>query len=205
MSFSDRLKTLREQRGISQERLAEILGIPRSSIAHYESPENDRLPRPERLKKIADFFGVTTDYLIGRTNDPHGHAIVNFADSEPIVTAEERRLLETVRELPPEKKQELMDFADFLRSRTVENSRKEQIATIEYDEEPFTSLGFPRDFLEYVPLEERPEFIAWLTDEFQGMAFFDFDEHNSIEHLQSVMNSILMLWKEKKDHRTGSK
>lgn len=71
MNFSERLKELREQRQLSQEQLAEALSIPRSTIAHYESETGSlRLPRPERLQQIADFFQVSTDYLLGRTDDP---------------------------------------------------------------------------------------------------------------------------------------
>lgn len=72
MNFSERLKHLRQSRGLSQEALADILKIPRSSIAHYENADenNIRLPRKERLEKIADFFGVSVDYLLGRTEDP---------------------------------------------------------------------------------------------------------------------------------------
>ena len=65
MSFSKRLKELREKKGLSQEGLAEILKIPRSSITHYENSD-DRLPRQQRINEIADFFGVSVDYLIGR-------------------------------------------------------------------------------------------------------------------------------------------
>lgn len=73
MGFPERLKELRESRGLSQEALADTLGIPRSSITHYEKSEQgdkERLPRRERLEKIADYFGVSVDYLLDRTNDP---------------------------------------------------------------------------------------------------------------------------------------
>jgi transcriptional regulator with XRE-family HTH domain len=65
MGFSKRLKELRENRGLSQEGLAKRLNIPRSSITHYERSD-DRLPRQTRLNELADFFGVSVDYLIGR-------------------------------------------------------------------------------------------------------------------------------------------
>jgi transcriptional regulator with XRE-family HTH domain len=67
MGFSKRLKELREKNGLSQESLAEKLNIPRSSITHYENSD-DRLPRQNRLNEIADFFGVSVDYLIGRAD-----------------------------------------------------------------------------------------------------------------------------------------
>jgi transcriptional regulator with XRE-family HTH domain len=67
MDFSKRLRELREKKGLSQEALAELLNINRTSITHYEN-SNDRIPRPKRLKEIAEFFGVTVDYLMGRAD-----------------------------------------------------------------------------------------------------------------------------------------
>lgn len=67
--FSKRLKELREKQNLSQEELADRLGIPRSTITHYENNSN-RFPRRGRLDEIANFFGVTTDYLLGRTDKP---------------------------------------------------------------------------------------------------------------------------------------
>lgn len=65
MGFSKRLKELREKSGLSQEELAKRLNVPRTSLTHYESSD-DRMPRQKRLNEIADFFGVSVDYLIGR-------------------------------------------------------------------------------------------------------------------------------------------
>jgi transcriptional regulator with XRE-family HTH domain len=67
--FSKRLKELREKHNLSQEELADKLGIPRSTITHYEN-NSERFPRRGRLDEIANFFGVTTDYLLGRTDIP---------------------------------------------------------------------------------------------------------------------------------------
>lgn len=64
MEFYKRLKRLREDKGLSQEELAEKLNIPRTSVTHYERGD-DRIPRPKRLQEIADFFGVSVDYLLG--------------------------------------------------------------------------------------------------------------------------------------------
>lgn len=69
MSFSKRLRELRENKGLSQEAFADKLDIPRSSITHYENSE-DRLPRRERLSKISKFFNVSIDYLIGDIDNP---------------------------------------------------------------------------------------------------------------------------------------
>lgn len=69
MGFKDRLKELRSKKGITQEVLASALEIPESTIRRYESSD-DNTPRRERLEKIADYFGVSVDYLLGRTDDP---------------------------------------------------------------------------------------------------------------------------------------
>lgn len=72
MGFPQRLKELRESKKISQAALSKELGIPRSSISHYEDEKQGqkeiRLPRRERLEQIADFFDVSVDYLLGRTD-----------------------------------------------------------------------------------------------------------------------------------------
>jgi len=62
------LKQLRENQGLSQTDLGKILNVTQQTIGHYE--KGKREPNQETLNKIADHFGVTTDYLLGRVNDP---------------------------------------------------------------------------------------------------------------------------------------
>lgn len=64
MNFSERLKTLRESRGISQDKLAADLGKSKSLISMYESGR--RTPPFETQELIADYFNVGLDYLMGR-------------------------------------------------------------------------------------------------------------------------------------------
>lgn len=67
MTIGERLKTLRKERGYSQEDVAKMLGIGRTTYLKYESGEN----KPSRkLKELASLFGVTTDYLLGRDDAP---------------------------------------------------------------------------------------------------------------------------------------
>lgn len=63
MAFSDKLKELREKKGIKQTDLAKALFMRQSSISDYEN--NRSTPNPETIKKIADFFNVSSDYLLG--------------------------------------------------------------------------------------------------------------------------------------------
>ncbi len=69
MRFADRLKTLRTDRGLTHEDLAEKLNIDRTSIVHYENSVKGRIPRPERLREIAEFFNVSIDYLLNCTDE----------------------------------------------------------------------------------------------------------------------------------------
>ena len=60
-----RLKELRKKKGISQLRLATDLNTTQNTISRYETGERE--PGIDELIKIADYFNVSVDYLIGRT------------------------------------------------------------------------------------------------------------------------------------------
>lgn len=64
MGFAERLRMLRQQRGLSQQELAKKLGISGSAISMYERGE--RTPDFELLDLICDFFNVDTDYILGK-------------------------------------------------------------------------------------------------------------------------------------------
>lgn len=63
-----RLKELRNKKGISQLRLATELNTTQNTISRYETGERE--PGIDELIKIADYFNVSVDYLIGRTEKP---------------------------------------------------------------------------------------------------------------------------------------
>jgi len=58
------IKQLRKEKRITQKSLACAMGMSRSTIAMWET--SDICPKQESLKKLADYFGVSTDYLLGR-------------------------------------------------------------------------------------------------------------------------------------------
>lgn len=63
-----RLRDLREDRDLTQREMAEYLGVHQTTYSDYEL---GRLNVPLRtLCRIADFYGVSTDYLLRRTSDP---------------------------------------------------------------------------------------------------------------------------------------
>ena len=66
--FSERLLFLRHKNGLSQRDCAEKLQISPRTCAYYEAGERE--PQLSVLVRIADFYGVSIDYLAGRTDAP---------------------------------------------------------------------------------------------------------------------------------------
>lgn len=64
--FSERLKIARKAKKMTQEQLAAVIMVERSSVGKYESA--NVIPSPEVLKRIADALDVSVDYLLERTN-----------------------------------------------------------------------------------------------------------------------------------------
>lgn len=64
MGIGDRMKSLREKRGVMQQDVCEALNIEQSTLANYEN--NRRVPKVEILAKIADYYNVSVDYLLGK-------------------------------------------------------------------------------------------------------------------------------------------
>jgi len=67
VTFAERLKQLRNETGVTMEDLAEEIGTTKSTISRYEN--NKREPKKHFIEKTADYFGVSTDYLLGLTNN----------------------------------------------------------------------------------------------------------------------------------------
>ena len=87
------LKYLRNQKGISQQQLAAVLGVSQQSVNKYENHNVE--PDIAMLSQMADFFGTTIDYLVGRSDErtPPGK------ETPPGLSAREGRLLARYRRL----------------------------------------------------------------------------------------------------------
>jgi len=68
MIFFERLRELRVSASLSQLALAKIVGISERGLRKFESGEN--LPNLAVLLALADYFDVSIDYLVGRSDDP---------------------------------------------------------------------------------------------------------------------------------------
>ena len=64
-NFADRLKKLRNEKGINVREMAEILGVSRTSVSRYENDDTD--PNSKIIEKAADYFGVSINYILGRS------------------------------------------------------------------------------------------------------------------------------------------
>lgn len=71
--LSIRLKALRTQQSKTQQEMADLLGITRQGYAKYENNLGE--PDNSTLSKLADYFEVSTDYLLGRTDNPESTAM----------------------------------------------------------------------------------------------------------------------------------
>ena len=63
MDFGNKLKELRTQNGLTQQQLANQLGVTKSVVSFYERQE--RTPSPDILRKLAAVFHVSSDFLLG--------------------------------------------------------------------------------------------------------------------------------------------
>lgn len=62
-TIGDRLRSLRDAKGVSQEVAAEACNMTRVALARYET--GARVPKTQYVKKLAEYYGVTIDYLMG--------------------------------------------------------------------------------------------------------------------------------------------
>jgi transcriptional regulator with XRE-family HTH domain len=84
---NDRLRKLREQAGLTQEEVANKLGVSENQYNKWEMGKAN--PRYDLLLLIVDFFKVTADFIMGRTDDPRGYPALDklSGDEETILSA----------------------------------------------------------------------------------------------------------------------
>lgn len=123
MGFSNRLETLRKSINLSQEELAKILNIDRTSIVHYENSKSGRIPRPDTLEQIADFFDVSIDYLLDRTDDKEVTIEEEqfISDTDDLALTELQKKYQITVDGEPASDEELEAAIEFIRSLREKN------------------------------------------------------------------------------------
>ena len=113
------MKTLRLQANLSQSELAQILGISRSAVSSYEN--GTREPNYDVLLKIAAFFNVSTDYLLGHeTQQSHPNPIVQLAQDF-------QRLLDTSDVSTETKTEILNELKEYLQWKLAQFSKNQRL------------------------------------------------------------------------------
>ena len=98
----EKLKELRQKKGISQQALADTVGVSQQSINKYENHNIE--PDIRTLKALADYFHTSVDYLIGHTEVDHIIEPVQPCE----LNEEELALVEDWRSLNPEEKRSIV-------------------------------------------------------------------------------------------------
>ncbi len=84
MIFADKIIELRKKNGWSQEELAEMLGVSRQSVSKWESAQS--MPDMNRILKMSEIFGVSTDFLLKDEMDFSGETQIPTADPDDFGT-----------------------------------------------------------------------------------------------------------------------
>lgn len=111
-SFGEILTSLREERGIYQKELAAILKVSVGTVSNYEN--NIHFPDQEALLQLADYFGVTVDYLLGRTSYRYSLDTLNEEYAPGMTVAE---LVDIIQHFSPQNTASFLDYVELLQLR----------------------------------------------------------------------------------------
>ena len=106
-NFGERLKKIRNNAGMTQMQVAQKSGISQSNINTWENSRS--LPLPNGLIALADCFGCSVDYLLGRENEES----IIVVNEDKRYTPDEKNLVELYRKLSSKKKDAVIDFIKF--------------------------------------------------------------------------------------------
>ena len=118
MSFGEKLKSLRTSKRLTQQDLADALGVGRATIAGYET--KGKQPDFDKLKWLSDFFNVSIDYLLGLTNSKNIYDLKPFLAIIEAEKIDENRyiaiksLMETVSTLSTDKVKIINQIAELM-------------------------------------------------------------------------------------------
>ncbi|MDR2043929.1 MAG: helix-turn-helix domain-containing protein [Clostridium sp.] len=125
MDFGQSLLKLRNEKGVYQKELAAHLNVSIGTVSNYENGVHS--PDLETLCKLADFFGVSVDYILRRTQSRQGLDTLNCKIATDYTVSS---LINTVLELTPRNISSLLDFLELLKLR---NERDRQTAGDQQD------------------------------------------------------------------------
>ena len=101
--FSERLKERRKEKRLTQKELSERLNVSKATVAMWETGKRE--PDFAMTQRLADFFGVSTDYLIGKENK-----------ETPQLDAEAQEILDMLNQLNEENRTQIFGLVKALAS-----------------------------------------------------------------------------------------
>ena len=120
MEFSETLKYLRNSTQCTQKKLAEYLGLSANTVCEWEKNRSE--PSIQTIRKLAEYFDVSADYLLGLEDDFGARTATAPTVMGDNYSPEERQLIEDYQKLNTHSKKYLQDTLKML----LENSRSEQ-------------------------------------------------------------------------------
>lgn len=108
--FIERLNALLKERGITRKKFLEDVGMGKNSFIYWE--KDGRVPNNATFKAIADYFGVSVEYLKGESDERGGSAAIG-----PALSEEQLALLMEIKSLPEDQQKEAWDYIQYLKSK----------------------------------------------------------------------------------------
>ena len=125
MEIGQKLVELRIEKNVYQKELAAYLNVSIGTISNYENDVH--YPDLNTLNRLADYFGVTIDYMLGRTEYRYDYNILNRPLTKNYTVA---GFINTTLELPQKDWKSLVEYAELLKMRHLINeARKSSIQT----------------------------------------------------------------------------
>ncbi len=103
--FAQRIKDLRKQHNLTQKQLADILFVDQTAISGWENGKTK--PDFSKQQLLADYFDISIDYLLGRTNDTKPQSLDEQLDGV------EFALFGEMKDMTDAQKKEILDFVKF--------------------------------------------------------------------------------------------
>lgn len=119
MTIGNVIIELRKEQGSSQQKLADAIGVSQSTIAQIEKNRNEATA--STIRKLATFFNVSADYLLGLEDDFGARTAAPMGDG---LTSEEREIIKKYRELNVHGKKLVNTVIDTHLATMAENKRK---------------------------------------------------------------------------------
>jgi len=112
MTFGEKLKELRIEKGLTQKEFGKIFNMQRSRLSQYET--NKRQVDDKTKTLFADYFNISLDYLLGRSNIRNPELLNIDSDIQKLLSnTKSIEMLKDFNTLPDIKKQEVLKFVKF--------------------------------------------------------------------------------------------